>query len=100
MLEKERMASHRKIMNLLVVLPISQGDAALAEKLLDWCYELNDNEPVKAHCLIYCAHDVHGEMQTKAKIAAEVAFESSELVMAKPLTQNNKIELCNNLFSQ
>ncbi len=64
---------------LLIVLGFSAGDAIQAERLLDYIAILNSKVP-RGHCLLAAAPDTHAETQTKIKIAAEVAFESVELL--------------------
>jgi hypothetical protein len=84
---------------LLIVLGFSAGDAMQAERLLDYIAILNQKQP-RGHCLLVAAPDTHAETQTKIKIAAEVAFESVEL-LAVPwpaVAHTSKVEAVNYLF--
>ena len=65
---------------LLIVLGFNAGDAVLAERLMDWCYELNGRQPIDHPILLVAAPNAHAELQEKVKLAAEVAFEHVELV--------------------
>lgn len=60
---------------ILIVIPFCKGDGAMAEKLADWIFFLN-NRQARGHCLLVPSRDVHDEMVTKVQLAAEVAFES------------------------
>lgn len=87
---------------LLTVIGFCSDDAAKAEKLCDWIYELEDRHQ-SGHCLLVASADVHQEMQIKVKIAAEVAFESVDLYLANASTletHGGKTEHVNNLFGQ
>lgn len=57
-------------------MPFHAGDAVLAERLMDWCFQLNDKQKNPATILLCGSQDCHAELKTKVKIAAEVAFES------------------------
>lgn len=94
---------------LLIVLPTCADDGPLAEKLLDWIYELNGKQQ-RGHILLAYAHDLHQEFKIKLKICAELAFESvSEFTATsrslahetmKPIELKTKVEFTNNLFNQ
>ncbi len=84
---------------LLIVLGFSAGDAMQAERLLDYIAILNGKVP-RNHCLLVAAPDTHQESQVKLRIAAEVAFESVEL-LAVPwpaVAHTSKVEAVNFLF--
>ena len=82
---------------LLIVLGFHSGDAPQAEKFCDWCYYLSDQQK-DVSVLLVSASDCHAEMQTKIRIAAEVAFGSVELFVAPPTERVGKIENTNHLF--
>lgn len=70
-----------------------------AERLLDLIAIQNNKQP-RGHCLLVAAPDTHAETQTKIKIAAEVAFESVEL-LAVPwpaVAHTSKVEAVNYLW--
>ncbi len=84
---------------ILIVLGFSAGDAMQAERLLDYIAILNQKRP-RGHLLLVAAPDTHAETQTKIKIAAEVAFESVEL-LAVPwptVAHTSKVEAVNHLY--
>jgi hypothetical protein len=84
---------------LLVVLGVSANDAIQGERLLDLIAIQNNKQP-RGHLLIAAAPDLHAETTTKLKIAAEVAFESVEL-LAVPwpaVAHTSKTEAVNYLF--
>lgn len=84
--------------DLLIVVPFHASDAPLAERLVDWIYEL-ENRRQHGHCLLVSAHNVHDEMRLKMKLAAEVAFESSDLVVLGKESRT-PTEGTNNLFQE
>ncbi len=84
---------------LLVVLGVSANDAIQGERLLDLIAIQNNKQP-RGHLLIAAAPDLHGETTTKLRIAAEVAFESVEL-LAVPwpaVAHTSKTEAVNYLW--
>src|ERR1035437_8682977 len=64
---------------ILIVIPFCKGDGAMAEKLCDWIFFLNNKES-RGYCLLVMSSDVHAEMATKVQLAAEVAFESVSMI--------------------
>lgn len=89
------MAENGKTMSLLIVIPFTVETAPTAEKLCDWIFQLSGT---KGHALLVASHDVHGEMCTKVSIAAEVAFETSELIVASEIQTASPVMLANHLF--
>lgn len=95
--------------NLLIVIPACSDDAPVAERLLDWVYQLGGKQ-ASGHVLLVFAHDIHAEMKLKVKISAELAFEFvTEFQATKKWLPNNlpdrgepktKTELINNLWEQ
>lgn len=67
---------------LLIVIPFSTDNAALAERLVDWIYQLAGREQ-QDHCLLVCDQQVNDELRKKVKVAAEVTFLTSEMVVAQ-----------------
>jgi hypothetical protein len=59
---------------MIVVLGYNSGDAVLAERLMDWCFELAGRKQMEHPCVLVAAPNVHPELQVKVKLAAEVAF--------------------------
>jgi hypothetical protein len=87
-------------MNLMLcALGFHSGDAAQAEKLCDWIFQLNGNRKT-GHVLLAAAEDVHPEMQMKVKLAAEVAFDTVDLLATHPTERMGKTEKVNSLFAQ
>ena len=84
-------------MNLLTVIPFTTHDAPLAERLCDWIFEQAGRKP-RGHCQLVSAADVHQEMAVKVQIAAEVAFESSEMIVAPEPGSVVASEIANQLF--
>lgn len=82
-------------MSLLIVIPFNPDTATAAERLADWCFQLSGT---KGHALLVASHDVHGEMCTKTMLAAEVAFESSELIVANEIQTASPVMQANHLF--
>lgn len=66
---------------LIVVIPFTTDNAVMAERLCDWIFKVSGSEQ-KGHALLVCDQQVHDELKGKVKIAAEVAFDSVELVVA------------------
>lgn len=83
--------------SILTVIGFHTGDAALAETLCDWIFELNGNA-TKGNVLLVSDSDVHKEAQTRVRLAAEVAFEHCNLVVAPPFERIPKAERVNHLF--
>lgn len=82
---------------LLTVIPFSANDGVLAEHLIDFIFLVNKR--VKSgHCLLAVAGDVHGEMESKVKIAAEVAFKTVEVTKGPRVTGPDKNLHINALF--
>lgn len=84
---------------LTIVLGYSAGDAPAAERLLDWCFELNNKKPINNTIVLLAAANVHAEMQTKVKLAAEVAFTNVETFLAGGNPEAQKVEGANHLFN-
>jgi hypothetical protein len=84
-------------MNLLIVIPFTAHDAPLAERLCDWIFEQAGRKP-RGHCLLVSAADVHQEMAVKVQIAAEVAFETAEMIVAPEPGSVVLSEIANQLF--
>jgi hypothetical protein len=84
---------------LLTVIPFSKQDGALAEKLCDWIFFLN-NRQSRGHALIVASGDVHPEMATKVQLAAEVAFETAAFITDKTsgIATQPKAERINKMF--
>lgn len=83
--------------SLLIVIPTHAGDAPLAERLLDWIFELHGRQP-RGHGLVVCASDVHPEMQKKLEISATLAFETFTVVQAKASERVRNVERLNDLW--
>jgi hypothetical protein len=83
--------------DLLTVLPFSANDGVLAEALADFIFLVNRRSKV-GHCLLAVAGDVHGEMEAKVRIAAEVAFETVEVVRGPRVVSGDKNLHINALF--
>ena len=82
---------------ILVVIPFSENDAILAEHLCDWIFLLNKRVQ-KGHALLVVAGDVHAEMRAKVELAAQVAFETVDVVSAPAIVSKNKNTHVNALF--
>jgi hypothetical protein len=83
---------------LLIVIPFHAGDAAQAEYLCDYIYALHGHKPI-GHALLVADDTVHEEMRAKVKIAAEVAFETVDLMVSPPFDRIGKPERINRLFN-
>lgn len=83
---------------LLTVLPFSANDGVLAEHLCDFIF-LANKRVKKRHALLVCAADVHAEMREKVKIAADVAFESVEIITAPAVPGPDKNIRINRIFA-
>ena len=86
-------------MKLLMVLPYCASDAPQAERLCDWCFELNGRR-ASGNILLVAASDVHEEMRVKVKLAAEVAFETVDVLVAQPIADAMKTVKINRTFQQ
>lgn len=84
-------------MNLLIAIPFTAETAPLAERLCDWIYYLS-GRVTKGHALLVAAADVHKEMCAKTSIAAEVAFETSELIVAPEAGTPSPTAVSNQVF--
>lgn len=82
---------------LLLVIPFSANDGVLAEHLIDFIFLVNKRAKV-GHCLLAVAGDTSPEMEAKVKIAAEVAFESVDIVKAPRVMGPEKNLHINALF--
>lgn len=82
---------------MIIALMFSAGDAPRAESLLDWIFQLNGKQPHENPLLLVAASNVHAEMQTKVKIAGELAFKYVELVVANN-TDSEKVMSFNRLW--
>ena len=94
------MNTQNPTVKLLVVVGCCTDDAPRAERLLDFIYWQNDRK-ADGHALIVVSPDVHAELQKKLSIAAELAFESFDLIVAKASdlqTNGGKPEHVNNLI--
>ncbi len=81
----------------LIALMFSAGDAPQAETLLDWIYQLAGKVPHQNPLLLVASSNVHPEMQTKVKLAGEMAFSHVELVVANA-TDIDDVMSANRLF--
>ena len=82
---------------LLIVIPFTADNAPVAERLCDWIFHLS-GRTTKGHALLVAAADVHKEMCAKIAIAAEVAFETSELIVAPESRAPSPAVVGNQLF--
>lgn len=87
--------------NLLVVLGVSANDSVQAERLLDLCAIYHNKTP-KDSILIAAAPDLHGEIKTKLRIAAEIGFASVEVLEVgwPKVAHTAKLEAVNDLWYQ
>lgn len=85
--------------SLLIVIPFCTDDSWRAESLCDWVYQLNGKR-ADGQCLLAPAADVHGELKTKVRIAAEMAFVGVETLNVQPSGAANKTDHINTLFRQ
>jgi hypothetical protein len=72
---------------LLIVIPMSAANAAHAELLLDFIFELENKEQAGS-CLLFVDPNVHAELRERVKIAAEIAFNHCDLVESTGLAKN------------
>ncbi len=82
---------------ILTVLAFSSNDAPQAEFLLDFIFLVN-RRVQEGHCLLVVAGDVHAEMQAKVEVAAKVAFEGVDVILAPKKVDPNKNVHVNLLF--
>lgn len=87
------------MINLLIAIPFCADDAWRAELLCDWIYQLNGKR-ADGCCLLAPAADVHGELKTKVRLAAELAFVGVDTFNVQPSGAANKTDHINNLFRQ
>ncbi len=84
-------------MSILTVISFTADNAPIAERLCDWIFHLSGRNQ-KGHALLVAAADVHKEMCAKTSIAAEVAFESSELIVAPDIGTQSPVAVANQMF--
>lgn len=84
---------------LLTAIPFAIDDAWRAEKLCDWIYQLNGRKS-QGRCLLVPARDVHAELRKKVSIAAELAFESTDMVAVDSRITASRAEQSNHLLRQ
>lgn len=82
---------------LLIVIPFTADNAPIAERLCDWIFHLS-GRVTKGHALLVAAPDVHKEMCVKVSLAAEVAFETSELIVAPEIGTPSPVMVGNRMF--
>lgn len=82
---------------ILVVIPFTAENAPMAERLCDWIFSLSGRVP-QGHALLVAAADVHKEMCAKTSIAAEVAFETSELIVSPETVAPTPSLVSNQMF--
>ena len=70
-------------MNLITAISFNAATAIRAERIADCVYWQSGRQPV-GHCLLIAEHGTHDEFKTKVSIAAEVGFQSVELITATP----------------
>lgn len=63
-----------------VVIPIDPDTAPTAERLCDWIYQLS-GKITSGHAVLVACGGIHEEFSQKVTIAAELAFESVEVVV-------------------
>jgi hypothetical protein len=85
-------------MNLLTVIPTWSGDSPTAEMLIDWIFQLRDRKQADS-ILVVCYGDTHEEMRLKLSIAAEVAYEHFEMVIAPEISSPSKTDRVNHVFN-
>lgn len=85
--------------NILLTIPMHTGDAAVGERLIDWCFQLN-NRVALGNALLVFSHDLHDEYRTKLRLAAEVAFETVDVLNAQPIADSTKPAKINRTFQQ
>lgn len=78
---------------LLVVIPVTTENAAVAERTVDLIYKLSGNI-TNGNCLLVFAHDLHEEFVKKVSIAAQITFETVDFVRAANTGKNT----INNIF--
>jgi hypothetical protein len=86
-------------MPILIVIPFTAEQAARAERLCDALYWLGGQKQ-SGHILLVPAPDVHAELRTKTRIAAEIGFESVDLYEPKAVLGKSATEKVNSLFKQ
>jgi hypothetical protein len=83
---------------ILVVIPFCVDDAIQAEHLCDLIF-LANKRVRQGHCLLVISGDCHAELWEKAKIAAEVAFSTVDMVMVPNISASNKNQRINRMMS-
>lgn len=84
---------------MIVVVPFDSEDAVRAERLMDCCYWISGKKPV-GHCLLVAGSDVHPEYRLKVRIAAEIAFESVDMMELNSVQGDTKPHKINSVFRQ
>lgn len=85
---------------ILPVLACSLNDAVQAEALCDYMALLKNKQPT-GYLLLAFNHDVHAEMQTRIRIAAEIGFETVDVfVCPKYDGHKGKAEAVNYFFQK
>lgn len=84
---------------MIITIPFCLSDGYQAEHLIDFISNLNGKEQLP-HCVLVVAPDVHGEIEKKVTISAEVAFETVDKIKVgwKEGSNNAKYEQINHLF--
>lgn len=84
---------------MIITIPFCLADGVQAEHMIDFIGNLNQKEKL-GHCVLVVAPDVHGEMEKKVTISAEVVFETVDKIKIgwKEGGNNSKVEQINHLF--
>jgi hypothetical protein len=89
-------------MKIIPVLAVSANDAPQAEALLDYLALVHQRIPT-GHLVLAFAPDLHGEYQTKLRIAAEIGFETVDTITVGWPAENaptGKVEGVNHFFQK
>lgn len=88
-------------MNLLTTLAVHQENAAQAEKLLDWIYQLS-GRVTSGHIVLACHGGIHAEMRARLKISAQVAYEGVHELEIRAIADTipHKNTIVNSTFRQ
>lgn len=70
---------------MICCIPFNDQDKARAERLADCIFWLGGQKPI-GHCLLAIGHDVHAEYRRKVTIAAQVAFNSVDVLHLPSIT--------------
>lgn len=81
---------------MLIVIPFCSENAAQAETLIDWIYQLAGREAY-GNALLVASNEVHPEIREKIKVSAELAFASSEMIQLEKFS-GVKNECINHAF--